>query len=72
MVLMGLRLSEGLDLERLKARTGYGVVLNGTVSLEEEGLVIREGSRIRVTARGRLVLNAITAAIARKLAGERL
>jgi putative oxygen-independent coproporphyrinogen III oxidase len=68
MVLMGLRLSEGLDLERLKAHTGYGLVLNEAASLEQEGLLIRERSRIAVTARGRLVLNAITAALAGGLA----
>jgi oxygen-independent coproporphyrinogen-3 oxidase len=68
MVLMGLRLSEGLDLERLKAETGYGLLLNGAAHLEEEGLLIRKGSRIRVTGRGRLVLNAITAALAGGLA----
>jgi putative oxygen-independent coproporphyrinogen III oxidase len=64
MVLMGLRLSEGLDLERLKAHTGYRLEHNEAASLEQEGLLIRERSRIAVTARGRLVLNAITAALA--------
>jgi oxygen-independent coproporphyrinogen-3 oxidase len=67
MLLMGLRLSEGLNLERLKAWTGYSIAQNGAASLEEEGLLIREGSRIRVTPRGRLVLNAITAAVAAEL-----
>jgi oxygen-independent coproporphyrinogen-3 oxidase len=67
-VLMGLRLSEGLDLERLKAGTGYDLAPGRLASLEEEGLLIRNGSRIAVTARGRLVLNAITAALAGGLA----
>jgi oxygen-independent coproporphyrinogen-3 oxidase len=68
MVLMSLRLSEGLDLERLKAQTGYTLALNGAAaSLEEDGLLIRDGSRIRVTAAGRLVLNAITAELAAAL-----
>jgi oxygen-independent coproporphyrinogen-3 oxidase len=68
MVLMGLRLSEGLDLERLKAETGYALALGETASLEEDGLLIREGFRIRVTPAGRLVLNAITATLATGLA----
>jgi putative oxygen-independent coproporphyrinogen III oxidase len=68
MVLMGLRLAEGLDLERLKAGTGYDLVLNDAAALEEEGFLIREKSRLRVTARGRLVLNAITATVAEGLA----
>jgi oxygen-independent coproporphyrinogen-3 oxidase len=67
-VLMGLRLSEGLELEQLKAKTGYGLALNRTASLEDEGLLIREGHRLKVTAPGRLVLNAITAIIAKGLA----
>jgi oxygen-independent coproporphyrinogen-3 oxidase len=68
MVLMGLRLSEGLDLKSLQAGTGYDVPLSGIANLEEEGLLIQEGGRMQVTARGRLVLNAITAAVAGKLA----
>jgi oxygen-independent coproporphyrinogen-3 oxidase len=61
MVLMGLRLREGLDLERLKTRTGFDLVPGCSVSLEEDGFLYQEGARIRVTAAGRLVLNAITA-----------
>jgi oxygen-independent coproporphyrinogen-3 oxidase len=64
MILMGLRLSEGLDLERVKRRTGFGLVPGRAASLEEDGLLLREGTRIRATAAGRLVLNAITAALA--------
>jgi oxygen-independent coproporphyrinogen-3 oxidase len=69
MVLMALRLSEGLDLERLKAKTGYAIALDAAAYLEEEGLLIPEESRVRVTKNGRLVLNAITAALAASLSG---
>ncbi len=64
MVLMGLRLSEGMDVQRLQARTGYGPQPAKLAELEEEGLLLKEGSRVRVTGRGRLVLNAIVETIA--------
>ncbi len=61
---MGLRLSEGMDVQRLQARTGYGPQPAKLAELEEEGLLLKEGSRVRVTGRGRLVLNAIVETIA--------
>ncbi|MBI4725410.1 MAG: coproporphyrinogen III oxidase, partial [Rhodomicrobium sp.] len=64
MVLMGLRLSEGLDLRHLEARTGYYPRASEIDALEEMELVVREGSRIRVSGRGRLVLNAIAGTVA--------
>jgi len=64
MVLMGLRLSEGLDVQRMQARTGYRPASAKLSELEGEGLLLTEGSRVRVTGRGRLVLNAIVEAIA--------
>ncbi len=64
MVLMGLRLSEGMDVHRLQARTGYSLQPAKLAELEEEGLLLKEGSRVRVTGRGRLVLNAIVETIA--------
>jgi putative oxygen-independent coproporphyrinogen III oxidase len=64
MVLMGLRLSEGLDLKRLKTETGYGLAHGELGALEKDGFIFWEGTHIRVTGAGRLVLNAITAALA--------
>ncbi len=63
-VLMGLRLSEGLDLERLQERTGYALPPAQTARLEEEGLLSRKFGRITVSRQGRLVLNAIVEAAA--------
>ncbi len=63
-VLMSLRLSEGMDVHRLQARTGYGPQPAKLAELEGEGLILKAGSRVRVTARGRLVLNAIAGTIA--------
>jgi oxygen-independent coproporphyrinogen-3 oxidase len=56
-VMMGLRLSAGIDWE--VART---VVDGGALArMEEGGFVELVGGRLRVTAAGRLVLNAVTA-----------
>jgi putative oxygen-independent coproporphyrinogen III oxidase len=70
MVLMGLRLSEGLDLKRLKTETGYGLAHGELGGLEKDGFIFREGTHVRVTAAGRLVLNAITAALAGQIHSE--
>ena len=61
---MGLRLSEGMDFNRLQERTGYSLPPSKLSELEEEGLLLRQGTRVRVTARGRLVLNAIAGTLA--------
>lgn len=66
-VLMGLRLSEGVDLKALTARTGYSIAASEMALLEEEGLIMLEGQRARVTRRGRLVLNAIVKAAVSRL-----
>jgi oxygen-independent coproporphyrinogen-3 oxidase len=66
MVLMGLRLSEGLELLELSEKSGYSIAAPEIAALEEEGLVTHDGRYLRVTRRGRLVLNAIVkAAVAR-------
>ncbi len=64
MVLMGLRLREGLDVDWMQDRTGYRPASAKLAWLEGEGLLLTEGSRMRVTGRGRLVLNAIVETIA--------
>jgi putative oxygen-independent coproporphyrinogen III oxidase len=70
MVLMGLRLNEGMDVRLLQARTGYGLAPAEVARLEEEGLLLREGGRVKVSRRGRLVLNAIAGTLATGLAPE--
>jgi oxygen-independent coproporphyrinogen-3 oxidase len=56
-MLMGLRLSEGIDLGRLASPN----MLNETrtAHLQREGLILRQGSRLQVTPKGRLLLEAI-------------
>ncbi|MBB6310273.1 radical SAM family heme chaperone HemW [Xanthobacter tagetidis] len=64
MLLMGLRLKEGVDLAR-HARLG-GRPLDGAriAALEADGLVARSGERLRATPDGFPVLNAVIAALA--------
>jgi putative oxygen-independent coproporphyrinogen III oxidase len=61
MVMMGLRLREGIDLERWRALRG-GMLPDGAIDdLCAEGLLERGGGRLRATPRGRLLLNAVLA-----------
>ena len=62
-VLMGLRLDEGIDLDRLRDRTGVVDLIDEQAAhrLAVHKLVAREGPRLRVTPAGMLVLNRITA-----------
>ncbi|MEQ1697456.1 MAG: radical SAM family heme chaperone HemW, partial [Hyphomicrobiaceae bacterium] len=62
MLLMGLRLNEGLDLTRLAQLTGYIPSALAMADLEELGMIERAGNRhIRATANGRFILNALVA-----------
>src|SRR5262245_25140378 len=66
-LLMGLRLSEGLnlaDLERLAGARPSGAALERLV---RRGLIERDAARIRVTPAGRPILNAIVVELARAL-----
>ncbi|MFM9975138.1 MAG: radical SAM family heme chaperone HemW [Beijerinckiaceae bacterium] len=65
MLVMGLRLREGIDLERYRQLSGRSIVEDQIAFLESEGLVERVGaSRLRVTAAGFPVLDAIVADLA--------
>lgn len=64
MLLMGLRLAEGVDLSRLARLSGRPLDGGRIAELEEEGLVARAGDRLRVTPEGFPVLNAVIAALA--------
>lgn len=63
MVLMGLRLDEGLDLGHLERVTGwprFKVISEESLKMmESEGLIELSSDRLRTTRRGRLVLNGI-------------
>jgi putative oxygen-independent coproporphyrinogen III oxidase len=56
-LLMGLRLSEGIDLARLAAITGSALDEARISALESEGLLARRDTRLAATPKGRLVLN---------------
>ncbi|MBI1179326.1 MAG: coproporphyrinogen III oxidase [Alphaproteobacteria bacterium] len=64
MLMMGLRTSEGVDLDRLEALNGAPVedAVASPAALRlmlEEGLLRRDGGFLRATAQGRPVLNAV-------------
>lgn len=64
-LLMGLRLSEGIDLRRLAALAGRDPIDRHSVArLGAQGLVEIEDERLRATPAGMLVLTAILAEIA--------
>jgi oxygen-independent coproporphyrinogen-3 oxidase len=55
-LLMALRLSEGMDLGRLKAIDGRTLDEDRLGAMERDGLVTRDGDRLAATPQGRLVL----------------
>jgi putative oxygen-independent coproporphyrinogen III oxidase len=57
MLIMGLRLNEGLDLRRLQDETGMAPSPAAIAQAQAEGLVARNGSRLLATASGRSLLN---------------
>jgi oxygen-independent coproporphyrinogen-3 oxidase len=68
-LLMGLRLREGVDLTRIAALSGRRidelVDAQAVARLQAQGLVAREGNRLRATPGGMLLLDAILAEIVR-------
>ncbi len=69
MLLMGLRLGEGLPLARLAALTGHRIAPERLTPYMESGLVTLSGDRnvIKATRQGRLVLNSLIAELAETL-----
>lgn len=67
LVMMGLRLTDGLDAATFAAMAGRSLwdVLDphGLARMEEGGFVERTASGVRVTGKGMLLLNAVTAEI---------
>ncbi|MCV6598485.1 MAG: radical SAM family heme chaperone HemW [Mangrovicoccus sp.] len=59
-LMMGLRLSEGIDLDHAR---WLGVTLDPVkmTQLMDQDLILRQGQQIMTTARGRLLLNAVLA-----------
>ncbi|WP_245263299.1 radical SAM family heme chaperone HemW [Azorhizobium doebereinerae] len=64
MLLMGLRLTEGVDLARHARLGGAPIAPARIAALADEGLVALEGQRLRVLPAGFPVLNAVIAALA--------
>ncbi len=58
-LMMAMRLTEGADLARYARLAGSSVDDARLAPLIEDGLAVRDGDRLAVTARGRPVLNAI-------------
>jgi coproporphyrinogen III oxidase-like Fe-S oxidoreductase len=58
-LMMGLRLSEGVDMSRLSAINQEVPDMKCVSSLEELGLIECDGTTLRATSKGRPVLNAI-------------
>ncbi len=58
-LLMGLRLSEGIDPTRFAALSGSALPRNRVAALQDLGLLEFTGHRLRATAEGRLLLDRI-------------
>ena len=63
-LLMGLRLSEGIDLARLAAIGGRALDAARVAALAQDGLVAKNGTRLAATRKGRLVLDRLIVALA--------
>jgi len=62
-LLMGLRLETGISLARFKALSGTAFDRSRARSLMDDGMVAVDGDTLRVTDKGRPLLNAIIAAL---------
>jgi len=63
-LLMGLRISEGIDLARYAGLAGRVIADGKIADLESLGLLRRDGARLAATRGGRRVLNALIAELA--------
>jgi oxygen-independent coproporphyrinogen-3 oxidase len=63
-LLMGLRLSEGIDLARLAAIDGRALDEMRLSALAQDGLIDRNGARLAATPKGRLVLDRLIVELA--------
>jgi len=61
LLLMGLRLSEGVDMARYEALAGRPITGPRVTHLQELGLVSIENQRLSVPPAGRMVLNSVIA-----------
>jgi oxygen-independent coproporphyrinogen-3 oxidase len=63
MMLMGLRLDEGVSLSRYEALAGTPLARAPLERLQSQGLISKKGENLRATDAGRPVLNAVLAAL---------
>ena len=64
MLLMGLRIDEGVDLARVEALRGRPIAADALVWLVEQGRVARVNDRVRLTPQGRLLADRVSAELA--------
>ena len=64
MLLMGLRISEGIDLAAHARLSNRPIAPEKIAALSELGLVVQEKTRLRATEAGRRILNAVIAELA--------
>ncbi len=65
-LLMGLRLSEGIELAAYRKRWGAAPDAERIRDLVSSGFLCRDNARLRATAKGRLVLNRLIAEVSRE------
>ena len=63
-LLMGLRITEGIKLDRYEALAGRTIDAGKIAGLTSLGLIERDGARLFATANGRKLLNAVIAELA--------
>jgi oxygen-independent coproporphyrinogen-3 oxidase len=59
MLMMGLRLSEGVDADRYERLAGRSLDGDAVKELENHGLIVRASGRLRASPDGRMVLNKV-------------
>ena len=60
-LMMGLRLKEGIDLQRYESLAGRSLSTKKITQMEDIGMISCESANLQVTAKGFMVLNAILA-----------
>jgi oxygen-independent coproporphyrinogen-3 oxidase len=63
-LLMGMRIAEGIDMDRYAALAGREIDSTKLAGMKSMGLVKRYGQRLMATADGRKLLNAVIAELA--------
>lgn len=58
-LMMGLRMSEGVDTLRYNRIAGHDLPETAVSHLQDIGMLVSDGARIRTTPQGRMVLNAV-------------